>query len=482
MFANFFNTQQFGYFSIGLIISDICLFIGIFGLHKSIPQQISFYNSKKELKKIQVTISFSLLLVIISGVLIFCIILFFSEIIVFRILQMPDLLIPLSMFALTIPFNLIILVLSSIFQGFQKAKEKVLFSNIINNILFFIFVIITVNLSLSFNYSIFLYLLSIIIPSLCFIIYFIVYSPVRIKKFELGDSSVQKELLKLSFPLFLMTLITHLQGNIGILMLGFFKTSTSVGLYNSAYFLSTKITLLYNSLVFIFIPLITELFTKKYYDDINALYKIMNKWLLFFTFPLILLLLFFPELILTSIFGQQYRSASIVLIILTIGAIINVIVGPADATLLGMGKNIYLMWMSILNILLIVGLNLFLIPLYALNGVAISSLISSLIINTIKILKLYSISKINPYGKKKFLSLLLTLGFSFISIFIISSLLLVNIWIIPLVFIYFLIIQFFSLFVTKNINEDDLIFLTTFEKFLGVSLKRPKKFLKKFIR
>ena len=208
----------------------------------------------------------------------------------------------------------------------------------------------------------------------------------------------------------------------------------------------------------------------------------MNKWLLFFTFPLILLLLFFPELILTSIFGQQYRSASMVLIILTIGSIINVIVGPSDATLLGMGKNIYLMWMSILNLLLIVGLNLFLIPLYDLNGVAISLLISSLIINTIKILKLYSISKINPYGKKKLLSLLLTLGFSFISIIITKSLLLVNIWIIPLVFIYFLIIQFFSLFITKNINENDLIFLATFEKFLGISLKRPKKFLKRFIR
>ena len=144
LFANFFSTQEFGYFAIGITILDLCLFLGILGLHKALPQQISIYKSENKYKEIQSVIAFSLLLVIISGITIFSAIFFLSKFIVIRILNMPNFLFALIIFSLAIPFNLILLLLSSIFQGFQRIKEKILFSNIIKNLLFLMFMIFTI--------------------------------------------------------------------------------------------------------------------------------------------------------------------------------------------------------------------------------------------------------------------------------------------------------------------------------------------------
>jgi O-antigen/teichoic acid export membrane protein len=105
-----------------------------------------------------------------------------------------------------------------------------------------------------------------------------------------------------------------------------------------------------------------------------------------------------------AIFGNEHiETGYIVLIILSLGQLINCITGSVGYTLTMTGNQKIELINSILLGLMSIILNFWLIPKYGALGAAIASCSSMCLINMIRVLEIYWIFKINSLSKETYM-------------------------------------------------------------------------------
>ena len=265
------------------------------------------------------------------------------------------------------------------------------------------------------------------------------------------------------------------------LMLGYFKTPNAVALYNGAMPIARLTGLPLASMLFLYIPITSQLHSQNLIAEIKRNYAILTKWIFAASLPAFLLFFLFPNTVLEFFFGNNYVQASVALKILVFGFFIHTFFGPNGATLIAMGNVRILMWTSLFCAIFNVVLNLSLIPQLGITGAATSSAVALCAGNILLAAKLFRL-----YGIHSFTKTLLKPGLTSIALIIIfymlsKSLLTVTFWMLPLLAILFIVIYGLSLILTKSIDNEDIMILLEIEKRMGINLKRIKKILKKFM-
>lgn len=482
MLARFFTSSEYGIFSLGFTILSISMVLGGLGLSNGVTRQIAYYLGKNKTSSVKGIIFWSILLSIFSGLLIFVTLFLGSDIIATKIFDIPRLSYPLKIFSIAIPFYILITVLSSIFRGFKKVKEKAIFVDLLRNLLFPLFLLPVIYFSLSFEWGVIAYILSIIITSFIFILYFIKKKLIdqNFLKKDL-DISIGKKLLLFSFPLLIVAMMHQIMSWTDTFVLGLYSTSDSVGLYNAALPFGSFVSMVFNVMLFVYIPVASELYAREKISEMKRSYATLTKWICSVTLPMMLVLVLFPSLVLNFFFGHEYILAAVALQVLAIGFFVDNLMGPNGATLTAMGKTRFLMLATFVAAFVNVLLNVYLIPRYGIVGAAIATIVALVSINIIRTAKLYSISRIHSFEKNILKPIILSVIIVFVLYFITKNFIVVTFWMLPILFLIFIILYGFSLLVTKSFDREDIEMLINIENKMGVDLTRIKKILKKFI-
>jgi len=482
LFARYFNTSEYGIFSLGVALLSIFVTVGTLGLQGGATRQIAYYNGKGQINEAQSILAYSLIFSTVSGLIISVIIFICSDMIALRIFNMPSLSFSLRILSISIPFYILILTLASIFRGFKSVKEKVYFTDFVRNILFLLLLVPVILIGLSFEWGIAAYSLSIILTGVIFFVYFVkvvAISPWHIIKNK--DVSVGKELLFFSLPLLLISVSQRVLVWMDTLMLGYFKTNDAVGLYNAAAPLGRFISTAFAAIIFIYSPVMAELYARDKYAEMKRSYIILTKWLCTATLPLTLIFVLFPDVVLNFLFGRRYMPAAVVLQILAIALFIQNLMGPSGAALTAMGKTKFLMWITLTAVCMNIILNAILIPLYGIEGAVIATATVIITAHALRSIKLYSISKIHSLEKNISKPILLY-SILILVIYIISKeFITVTFWMLPPLFILFVVLYGASLSLTKSFDREDIDMLLMIEKKVGLYLMKVKKLIKKFI-
>lgn len=482
LFARFFTPFEYGILSLGVALLSVFALVGTLGLREGTARQIAYFLGKKQTKKVQLTILWSLTFSVITGIIISLTVFLFSDVIAIRIFNMSDLSIPLKILSTSIPFYILILMLNSVFRGFKRVKERVYFLDLIRNLLFPLLLVPVILLGISFEWGITAYTLSIICTSIAFFIYFTKKMPINLRlPKKRKDMSIGKELLIFSLPLLLVTILYQVMGWTDTLMLGYFKTPDIVGLYNAANPLGRFISTALGAMLFIYTPVISNLYAKSKDIEMKRSYAILTKWLCAATLPLALIFALFPRITLNFFFGPEYISAGIVLQILAIGFFINNLMGPNGATLIAMGKTKFLMGATFAAACINVGLNVLLIPKYGVTGAAIATVTALVSINIIRSIKLYSLSKIHSLEKNILKPILLSGILAFAIYFITKNFITIVFWMLPILFLLFILLYCISLVLTKSFDKEDVDMLIKIEKKTGLNLTKVKQFIERLL-
>ncbi|MFQ6057216.1 MAG: flippase, partial [Methanosarcinales archaeon] len=308
----YLSQSEYGAFSLGLALMNIFVFISTLGLQQGIPRYMGYFRGKNE-KKIWSVISSSLQLSMVSSIFI-SFFSYFSSGFFADFFNIPELSIILKIFAIAIPFFALINIFVSIFRGFDRVDVKVYFRDILRNILTIIFFVLIVIFGLSFVSVMYAYTAAIIITAIFFAIYSI-KRLFRVKEDEKSES-MRKSLLFFSIPLLAQGFLIMVMSWTDTLMLGYFKTADIVGLYNAALPLSRLIPLFLTSLVFIYVPIVSQLYSKNLIEEMRRNYAVLTKWILSATLPVFLTLFLFPSTVLNFFFGYRYIQADFALQIL----------------------------------------------------------------------------------------------------------------------------------------------------------------------
>jgi O-antigen/teichoic acid export membrane protein len=478
--ARFFSQSQYGIFSLAWVILNIAVVVSTLGFQQGATRQIAYYRGKAEAAKVQGIISSSLQIAVTVSILISSILFFSSGIISTQIFHEPGLALALKIFSIAIPFFVLIQILAAIFLGFDDVKPKAYFQDILVNGLFPLLLLPVILLSLSFSIGIFAFLASIVITAIAFIIYTIKRAPFHMKRYP-AISPISKELLLFSLPLLSVAVFSFTLNWTDTLMLGYFKTAEAVGFYNAAIPLAWLISLPLASMGFIYIPIVSQLYSQNLVAEMKRTYQVLTKWIFAASFPLFLLLFLFPEAILSFFFGAGYTEAAMALRILSLGIVFNAFLGANGITLVVLGKTKLVMWGSLLATGLNIVLNVILIPRWDITGAAIASFTSFFARNIFFSVTLFQLSKIQPFAKSYLKPLVTCSGIIAIIYVLTRSLLVVSYWMLPLIFILFVGVYCLCLVLTKSFDKEDITMLLTVERRLGINLTALKKILRRFL-
>ncbi|MDD5098704.1 MAG: polysaccharide biosynthesis C-terminal domain-containing protein, partial [Candidatus Pacebacteria bacterium] len=236
--------------------------------------------------------------------------------------------------------------------------------------------------------------------------------PLLFGKFKLEDSeksNIRKEILSYSWPLLFSGIISTLFYWIDSFSIGYYKGAIEVGLYNAAVPIAILMGVVPELFAQLFFPMINKEYSKKNIELIEELSKQVGKWILLINLPIFAIFIIFPGAVLNIVFGPQYLAAESALRILSIGTLMSSIVIISNYLITMIGKTrLVLMNIVIASVVNIV-LNSILVPMQkiwfidnssGLNGAAIATLISVIILNVLFLIETYKYLSVIPFRRK----------------------------------------------------------------------------------
>lgn len=185
--------------------------------------------------------------------------------------------------------------------------------------------------------------------------------------------SMHRTLAVFSIPLVVTGIMFNLIHYLDTFLLGYFTTPTDVGIYNTVYPLSQLCTVFLSAFGFLFLPTISGLESEDRLGRADTLAKLTAKWIFFLTFPLFVLMFYFPETSISLTFGAKYSTGAPALAVLVLGFVVHAGFGPTGKGLVALGRTRLVMVDNIVAALVNVGLNVLLIPRLGFFGAALAS-------------------------------------------------------------------------------------------------------------
>lgn len=377
LMAQILGRVSYGSVSIGIVMTANLSTIVILGLQTGVPRYLPRYD-KPAIKRGLLLTAFGIVvpLSLFTGIVVF----YFSDLIATRVFNDASLAPVIQIFAIAIPFAAIMKLSISSIQGMKRSLPKVAIRNVAEPVLRFLAIIVVLYLgfrSMGVSYA---YLFSYTIAAILGILYVVRNSPLLSKVKPVWHS---RELVSYSIPLAFASLASLIVSGIGIdtLMIGMFADSVGdVGIYNVIYPLANILTLVFSSLSFLFMPVISELHAEGEMDQLVRLYHIATKWVVLATLPLFLTILLFPRTAIVLTFGQEYAPGAMAFAILGIGFFAQASLGLNRNVLESLGRTRHVFLAMSLAAGVNVVLNILLVPSYSYLGAAVGTAVAYLVL------------------------------------------------------------------------------------------------------
>ena len=125
---------------------------------------------------------------------------------------------------------------------------------------------------------------------------------------------------------------------LGVVLLSSLATSEEAGIYTAVGRVIVAATLLQLAIRLAVAPEISRLLAVEETLLAGHLYRVSTRWIVLFSWPLLVLLTSFPSTVL-SLFGPEFRQGAAALVVLCVASGVNVGVGNAQTVLLMAGKS-----------------------------------------------------------------------------------------------------------------------------------------------
>lgn len=391
------GADLFGKYSLSKSIFQVLAVFAVFGLNSGVVKLTSKYRALRDRSSVKGTlfsgmaISFGLSAVI---VLVILLIAPFLAHRVFEKVEGIDLVLRVHFIGL--PFFALMMVILGYTQGLKTLKYSALVELILRPLMRLGVVLALFLIGLKLFAVVFGSIISFFLATaLAF------YFARKITPFDFGKVQtkwVNRELFFYSVPLVLARFMNVTITRSNTILVGFFKDSTSTGLFGAAIMLSPFVSLSLISFGKIFAPVISELWEKGEVDHLKETFKTVSKWILSLGYPVFLIIMLFsPGLLL--VFGSDFVGAAATLRLLAIGQMVNAAVGPAGYMLSMTGRQKLNMVNSIGLAALNIALNVLLIPRYGIAGAALATTIALSLLNIARVIEVKIIYGFTPFRR-----------------------------------------------------------------------------------
>ncbi|UCH51049.1 MAG: oligosaccharide flippase family protein [Chloroflexota bacterium] len=480
--ARYGSPADYGIFSLALAVLNIIAMLSAMGLQQGATRYIAYFRGKDDSAKVKSTISASIKLSAVASIVLSLVVFLTADLLASKLFHTPEMVIPLKIFAVCIPFFTLIQVLAAVFRGFDRVEPMVLSQYLIPNFLFIGFLLLIIAVGLPITNVYYAYLAALIIAFSALVFYTARSLPRHIGISVAADTKpITRELLLFSLPLMIVVTLNTVTTWADTLVLGHFKTPEVVGLYNAAKPMTQLLSAPLFALGVIYVPVATGFFSRSQIAQLRTTYAISTRWVMFITLPVFLVLFLFPEAVLNLLFGAVYVPAAAALRILSLGFIISNLLGPNGTTLLAAGHTRFLMWATLVSTILNIALNILLVPPLGIAGAAIALIASLTFINIINSARLYQLYRAQPFSKNLLKPAIICMILAFAIQALAHHFLNITWWLLVLLFIVYICIYGLAALFTRSFDKEDIALLLEIEKRSGINAASLKRVLKRFV-
>ncbi len=403
---NFLIQRGFGAGPTGLYaicLSIVTLVSSIFnlGLDDAMIRYTSIYQGKKQPHLLRGLAIFCSALAGIAGIIGAFIVLYIAPYFA-GIKHSPGVMPILQMMVPFIPLTCMQVVWSAGLQGFKAFKWRVFTQRIVVPAVMFVLVLLV----LLFFRSLFLsgVVLALLISTTVGVLvslYF--FTKVLNRANDIARQRYElREWVSFATPNFLTSIVDIILESTDTLLLAFFAISNvAIGQYAAAIKISIFIALPLQALNVMFTPTIAELYSKGELEKLKAMFKIVAKWIITLSLPIFWVATLFSKSLL-GLSGSVFAQAWPLLIVFSLGAIVNAGTGSVGYMLLMTGHQKLSFLNSLIAVVVNVILGVILTPRYGAMGTAIATGLAICVVNLMRLLQVRLLLKMQPYRKDTF--------------------------------------------------------------------------------
>lgn len=385
------SADAYGEFSIALAILTLSATFSMAGFSQGIPRYVARFDDTADRRGALITGALVTLPLAIGLAAIF---LLAGDTVVALLFESVESEFLLVLFALTIPMVIVFKLGIAAMRGHENTTYKILVENITYPGVRLVLLGIFLSLGMGVHAAGYSYLVAALVSIAVTIVLLrrviSLTGPTRLHV---------REMTAFSAPLVVSTVAATLLTKTDTLMLGYFRASSEVGIYNAAYPLANSLVLVLGTFGYMYLPVASRLDGDGDRDAMNRVYQMTTKWVFVLTFPLFVTFVLYSSAVVEFAFGEQYASGGIALAILSIGFFTNAAVGRNRETLSALGRTKFILLSNVAGLGMNVVANVALIPIYGFVGAAIASASSFVVMNAMVFAFLARKFGILPYNR-----------------------------------------------------------------------------------
>jgi O-antigen/teichoic acid export membrane protein len=223
-------------------------------------------------------------------------------------------------------------------------------------------------------------------------------TPVAARYFPTTAPKVESEVFWFSAAVFGVSSLEFLLGQADKIMLGIFLDVRQVGIYAVAASLVGFVPVALQSVNQIFSPTIADLHARGEHALLGRIFQTLTKWIIGVTLPLAFVMIVYSKPLM-RLFGPAFEAGWIVLILGTLGQLVNAGVGSVGYLLLMSGNQRRLIRVQTMTAVFMVVLTIALVRPFGIIGVALAAALTNALTNYLCLREVRSTLQLSPYNR-----------------------------------------------------------------------------------
>lgn len=335
LLARFYGIEGTSIYFLALTFNTIGAILGRIGMDNTIVRVVAPNVINKNWGRVKGVEKTSRVIIIVAGLIISLALLLLAKCISINLFDDPSLTTPIRLMSVgIIPMSFTFLY-TELLKSARLVKFSVFLQGFGPNFISIIFLVVLFYFShIHFQY-IYAYLFSITITALLGHVF---WKAKISNKPEISITYPVKELISRSIPLMFIMLLTMTNNIVPTIALGALSPKETVGVFGVSLKIIMLISFVIISVNSIAAPKYAHLLESGKTDEALALAKKLTRFLILLSFPPILIMIIFPQFVL-SIFGKDFVDGSLTLQIMLIAQMVNIGAGPVGYLLMMAGKE-----------------------------------------------------------------------------------------------------------------------------------------------
>jgi O-antigen/teichoic acid export membrane protein len=396
--ARVLGANALGVYTLGMTIIGFLSIFNALGLPKAAVRFVATYRGKGQLDLLRGFIGRSILILLACNVVLGGIVLLAGSTIAVHLYHTPQLANYMGLFAVIMILGVVTTFLGEVLVGYKAVAQRTVITNFIASPATMLCTFLFVALGWGLRGYILAQIASAsgVLILLAVTVWKLTPAPIRVLSSPLPP--MEKQVFSFSAAVFSLGLLGFLIGAADKILIGFYLNAHSVGTYAVAIALVGFVPVLLQSVNQIFSPTIADLYARGQHQMLGRLFQTLTRWIFGLTIPLALVMMLFAPALM-RIFGPEFENAWPILVIGTIGQLVNCGVGSAGTLLLMSGNQRSLIRVEGFTALLMVGLNILLIPRWGITGAAAAAACSMAICNFLYLYEVKRAMALSPYNR-----------------------------------------------------------------------------------